>query len=171
MISLLQILRFARSGVRPLSRPRLFTPVYSCITRVPPVVLGRCIGSETRVRLQAAPQIPAGHCPVRPPRFAERVDFHRLRHFRHPVRFSDRVANSQIPTRQYVRALQRKDQEHVSRPDSDPLHLRQLLDHLLVGEASEFFEHHPAVARVPGQIANIGRLLTGKACRPHTNGP
>jgi hypothetical protein len=75
------------------------------------------------------------------------------------VRFLDGVAYPQIADRKYVEAAQREDQEHVDRPNADPLHLGEPLNHLRVTQFRQVFKDQLAVACMARQIAYIGRLL------------
>ncbi len=49
----------------------------------------------------------------------------------------DRLHKSQVIQRQYIGTLQIKDQKHLRCPAPDPPDVRQLLDHLLIGQPAQ----------------------------------
>ena len=86
---------------------------------------------------------------------------------RQVVGAADGVANPEIAGGQDVVPAQGEDQEHVGGPHADALDLGQALDHLLVRKRRQFLEDQPLVARMTGQIADVGRFLCRKPQRAH----
>jgi len=64
--------------------------------------------SQVRVRLYAAPQVPACHRAVGTPLLRQALDFRRHGDLRHPIGLADRVADAQVSSRQHIRPPQAK---------------------------------------------------------------
>ena len=59
----------------------------------------------------------------------------------------DRVLDPEIELGEDVRASQPEHEEHLRGPAADALHLRERLDHVLVGQSTDLVEPHDAVVR------------------------
>ena len=101
-------------------------------------------GRASRLVVEASPEIPAGHRPVRLPRSRQSVGSAPASAPCAAGTASDRVDDAEIADRQDVRPMQPEHQEHLRRPAADPFHVRQRRDDLIVRRVVDRAEIEPA---------------------------
>src|SRR5579872_2784583 len=90
-----------------------------------------------RLDVEASPQVPARDTAVRRPGLCDFFHDMRLGKFAFHIVLADRSLHAIVPRWKYIGSAQRKHQKHVRRPDSDALHLRQMLDDLFIGHVRQ----------------------------------
>ncbi len=99
---------------------------------------------------------------MRPPGFRDPLHLLRFRQLRQPVLPLHRGPNPQIRHRQHILPPQCEHEEHLHRPDPDPLHRRQMRDHRLVVHRRQRLEIHRPGPSLLRQVPHIRRLLPRK---------
>ncbi len=120
---------------------------------------------HTQRSAAGAPQIPSGNRTIGTPRLSELLDACGRGEFAQTVGFLDGVLQAEVIHGQDVGAVEAEDQEHLSRPAANSLHLDKVGDDLLVGHARETAELELAVVRAAGKVAQIADLLAGETDR------
>ena len=85
-------------------------------------------------RIRRAPEKPRRRRAVRPPFFAEREQFLRLRHLAFFVSDAKSAAHAKIIRRQNIVPAQLENQKHLHRPAPDAANFRQPRDNFVVGQ-------------------------------------
>ena len=74
--------------------------------------------------------------------------------------------HTQVIVREHVQPPKREDQEHLCRPATDPLHLRELLNDPFVRQSPDLPKIDRPVIHLACQVGNVGCLLRRQTDRP-----
>src|SRR5678816_809097 len=106
------------------------------------------------------PAIPTGYGGKRTPRLGDLVARNFVGQLVELVKVSQGGADAQIGVRENVQATQGENQEHLRRPNANPIHLDELLDHFVIAQSMELSEPHLAGLYFARQVQQISSLLT-----------
>ena len=98
-----------------------------------------------------------------PPGLAHAPELRFLRSSPRSLRQPRRLAQRQVARRQHVGPLQAEHEIDLRRPAADALQLRQLDQHVLVGQPGKALEVEPPLGRRLGQAAGVDHLLPAEA--------
>src|SRR5450631_1232847 len=102
--------------------------------------------------IETSPHIPASHAAIRFPCPRDLLHILRFGQLALFVVFADGHLHAIIASGKHIRTLQGEHQEHVRRPDSDALHLRQMLDHLFVCQFMQSRKIEQSTRRLRRQV-------------------